>query len=85
MPTVEYIVHNLRTFGRHVNSDGLDHLHFFVTSNALILLSSLTAAKTYSGSPLECITPPMFPSSWNTGIRVPLSWRSGSIFDHLIT
>ncbi|KAK0413613.1 hypothetical protein QR680_006903 [Steinernema hermaphroditum] len=66
MPAVEYFLHNLRTFGRHVNADQLDHLHFFVTSNALVVLSSLSALKTFSGSPIECITPPMFPSSWNT-------------------
>ncbi|CAI5451873.1 unnamed protein product [Caenorhabditis angaria] len=48
------------------DEDWSDRLHTTVTSNILIGLAGLVAAKSWNDSPIECIVPAMFSSSTAT-------------------
>ncbi|KHN77406.1 Innexin-11 [Toxocara canis] len=62
--SIERILYSLNKFAFRYDDDIADRLHYFVTSNALIVASILSAYKTFDGSALECMTPSNFGKSW---------------------
>uniref|UniRef100_A0AC35U886 Innexin n=1 Tax=Rhabditophanes sp. KR3021 TaxID=114890 RepID=A0AC35U886_9BILA len=63
---IQFLMSMFRTFKKKYDGDEVDRACYYITSNMLIVLSCLSAYKTFSGSPIECMTPVSFPSSWIT-------------------
>uniref|UniRef100_A0A915KVB9 Innexin n=1 Tax=Romanomermis culicivorax TaxID=13658 RepID=A0A915KVB9_ROMCU len=61
---IETSLKYLKFLGVRHDDDGVDRMHYFVTSNMLIVLSLLISYKQFGSRPIECLTPKMFPKSY---------------------
>jgi len=69
---IEATLRYLHFLGARRDDDNIDRLHYFLTSNLLIVLSLLISYKQFGGRPIECATPKMFPKSWEDVIGFSL-------------
>uniref|UniRef100_A0A914ZLU6 Innexin n=1 Tax=Parascaris univalens TaxID=6257 RepID=A0A914ZLU6_PARUN len=64
--SIERTLYFVKKVGFRHDDDLADRLHYFITSNALIVAASICTYKTFDSSALECMTPSSFPKSWIT-------------------
>lgn len=53
-----------KTLNIRIDDDYTDRLHYFITSNMLIVLSILVGFKQFNGKPIECVMPKRFDDSY---------------------
>lgn len=64
--SVEGLLKSLKRLNFDHCDDYCDRMHYFITSNILVTVSTIAAWKVFESQAIQCMTPINFPKSWIT-------------------
>ncbi|VDN92003.1 unnamed protein product [Brugia pahangi] len=64
--SIQALLNSLKVISKRYGEDNIDRLHYFLTANLLVAVSTITAWKMFDGKAIECMPPTTFPNSWVT-------------------